>query len=70
MHDTEPPGVGVVFAFLFMGVVIGGFLGVVIDRSYITRIHWEELVSRGYAEEIDSSEGRVYRWKESNNVKP
>lgn len=71
MHDTEPPGItGVIFAFLFMGAVLGFFLGVVIDRSYMTRIQWDELVKRGYAEEIETSLGKGYRWKDESRNEP
>lgn len=65
MIESEPPGgCMLVFSFLIVGALIGFFAGVVVDRSYMTKIQWDELVKRGYAEQIESSQGTVYRWKE------
>ena len=71
MDDMEPIGVSGLFALLLAGALFGFIIGVKIDRWYITDLHWKDLVRRGYAEEIESSAGKVYRWKESgDDTKP
>ena len=67
MDDMEPGGCGAFFALSLVGFIIGFFTGVMCDRVYMREQHWKEIVSRGYAEEIETSAGKVYRWKESGN---
>ena len=50
------------FAFVFgsFGFVIGSWAG----QYKSDQLHWQELVKRGYAVEVESSAGKGYKWKE------
>ncbi len=65
MDGSREPGlVQFCLMILIVSMVVGFFCGVFIDRYYMTKVHWRELVDRGYAEEIETSAGVGYRWRE------
>ncbi len=63
-YEDEPNGCVLITMLLFIGAMIGFFTGVFIDRNYMKQLHWQELVRRGYAVEVESSAGKGYKWKE------
>jgi hypothetical protein len=65
MDGSREPGFSQLIVMVIMFVLIAGFfIGVLVDRHYMTYVHWKELVDRGYAEEIETSAGVGYRWRE------
>lgn len=45
---------------LFIGFIFGSYIG----KIKTEELHWQELVKRGYAVEVESSAGKGYKWKE------
>lgn len=63
-RDIERAVILIVSMLFLTGFLVGYVIAWCRTEIVIEHNHWQELVRRGYAVEVESSAGKGYKWKE------